>query len=90
MASRTNDLPSRRKCSSAICRLPEDIKKDYEEARSIVSTSPRSSAALLRLTIQKLTDTILGKDKTESLNTTNIELLVKKGLQSDIQKHWML
>jgi len=41
---------------------------------------------LLRLTIQKLTDTILGKDKTESLNTTNIELLVKKGLQSDIQK----
>jgi hypothetical protein len=89
MASRTNDLPSRRKCSSAICRLPEDIKKDYEEAQSIVSTSPRSSAALLRLTIQKLTDTILGKDKTESLNS-NIEYLVKRVFSQIFKKHWML
>jgi hypothetical protein len=34
--------------------LPEDIRADYEEARSVFARSPRSSSALLRLAIQKL------------------------------------
>ncbi|MGA1989343.1 MAG: DUF4145 domain-containing protein [Candidatus Sulfotelmatobacter sp.] len=33
---------------------PDAIKEDYEEARSVFARSPRSSAALLRLTIQKI------------------------------------
>jgi Domain of unknown function (DUF4145) len=66
--------------------LPEDLKKDYEEARSIVSRSPRSAAALLRLTIEKLTNTILEENKNKSLNS-KIELLVeKKVLRSEIGK----
>ena len=34
--------------------MPEDVKKDYEEARMVSSYSPRASAALLRLALQKL------------------------------------
>ena len=34
--------------------LPEEVKKDYEEARNILSESPRGASALLRLAIQKL------------------------------------
>ena len=57
--------------------LPEDIKKDYNEAKDIVNVSPRGSAALLRLAVQKLC-LHLG-EKGDSINE-DIKNLVKKGL----------
>jgi Domain of unknown function (DUF4145) len=63
--------------------MPEDIRVDYEEARSVFSVSPRSSAALLRLVIQKLCKVYGGKGS--NIND-DIKLLVANGLPEKIQK----
>jgi hypothetical protein len=63
--------------------MPEDVKEDYEEARSIFSQSSRGAAALLRLAIQKLV--IALGESGDNLNES-IGNLVKKGLRADIQK----
>ena len=47
-------LPSESDAPSPAADLPGDLIDDYEEARSILPRSPRGSAALLRLVIQKL------------------------------------
>ena len=63
--------------------LPEDIIRDFEEARSIVRLSPRGSAALLRLAIQKLCIHLGEKGKNID---EDIASLVSKGLNPLIQK----
>lgn len=62
---------------------PEDVKNDFLEARNVASLSPRSSAALLRLGIQKLM-AHLGEDG-KNIND-NIGNLVKKGLPTGVQQ----
>jgi hypothetical protein len=63
--------------------LPKDILPDYEEARSVFGTSKRSSAALLRLVIQKLCIALGQPGK--NLNA-DIGALVAKGLPLKIQQ----
>lgn len=62
--------------------LPEDVSFDYVEAAKILNLSPRGSAALLRLAIEKLVNQLESEGK--DLNT-KIGFLVKKGLSPKIQ-----
>jgi hypothetical protein len=63
--------------------IPANVKDDFVEAAEIVEKSPRGSAALSRLIVQKLMVDLgeTGKD----LNA-DIASLVKKGLEPEIQK----
>lgn len=65
--------------------LPYDISLDYEEASTVLALSPRSSAALLRLAIEKLTNHILQSEVGRDLNE-NIKKLVGKGLPISVQQ----
>lgn len=63
--------------------LSDDIKGDYLEAGNIVNQSSRGAAALLRLSIEKLVNSLDAKGK--DLNA-KIGDLVNKGLNPKIQK----
>ncbi len=63
--------------------LPPSLRDDFEEATAVLDLSPRSSAALLRLCIQKLMPELGQKGK--DLNA-DIGALVAKGLDPDVQK----
>ena len=63
--------------------LPQEIIDDYNEAAEVFNLSPKSSAALLRLAIQKLCK-YLGEPG-ENINL-DIKNLVKKGLPPKVQE----
>jgi hypothetical protein len=63
--------------------LPPSIARDFEEARSILSASPRGAAALLRLSVQKLCAELGEKGKNID---ADISCLVSKGLNPLVQK----
>lgn len=63
--------------------LPDDIQRDFNEARSIVDISPRGAAALLRLCIQKL---CIHLGENNGAIDKDIAALVSKGLNPVIQK----
>lgn len=62
---------------------PEDIAQIFEEARAVFSISPKASAALLRLALEKLVYQLAGQHG--SINDA-IKSLVKKGLPERVQK----
>ena len=62
--------------------LPEDAMRDYMEAASIMELSPRAAAALLRLALQRLCQTLSNE---ENLNDA-IAKLVETGLDPLIQR----
>jgi len=63
--------------------IPESVWNDYEEARAVFGDSPRSSAALLRLCIQKICSALGLPGK--NLNA-DIGSLVEQGLPVQVQQ----
>lgn len=77
------DYPTTCIAPEAVDGMPDELKVDFEEARKVLSASPRASAALLRLVVEKLCH-IVGDSK-KSIDQ-NIGQMVKDGLPSQMQQ----
>ncbi|BCT68302.1 DUF4145 domain-containing protein [Nitrosospira sp. NRS527] len=75
--------PAQKEGARANADLPDEICRDFEEARVVLNYSPRGAAALLRLCVQKLC-AYLG-EKGRNIDE-DIASLVKKGLHPLVQK----
>lgn len=75
--------PTAKTAPLAHADMPLDIAKDYEEARSVLASSPRSTAALLRLCVQKLCIELGEPGKNINDDIGN---LVTKGLSPMVQQ----
>ncbi len=75
--------PKRGEAPPANPDLSEDIRRDYDEASTILDLSPRGAAAMIRLAIQKFCKELgqPGKNINE-----DIKMLVANGLDPRIQK----
>jgi hypothetical protein len=62
--------------------MPEEIKQEFLEARSILDESPRSATALLRLALERLISHLGENDNI----IHNIENLKNRGLDAKLQK----
>lgn len=74
--------PQRGEAPPANPDMPEDIRRDYDEASTILDLSPRGAAALVRLGIQKLCKHLGQPGK--NIND-DIKALVADGLDSRVQ-----
>lgn len=76
-------FPARGDAPPANPDLSADIRRDYDEASSILDLSPRGAAALLRLAIQKLCRELgePGKDLNKDIGA-----LAAKGIDDQVQK----
>ena len=63
---------------------PDNVRRDFEEARQVVNDSPRAAAALLRLAIEKIVDE-LGADG-DSLHARIGNLVAENRIDARIQK----
>lgn len=75
--------PQRGEAPVANADMPDDIRRDYDEASAILDQSPRGAAALIRLAIQKLCKELgqPGKNINDDIGT-----LVKRGLDARVQQ----
>lgn len=63
--------------------MPDSVRQDFDEARSVFEVSPRAASALLRVAIERLCNEITGSTAPVFENIGN---LVKDGLDNRIQK----
>lgn len=63
--------------------LSEDVQRDYQESRQILDISPRGSAALLRLAVEKICIELGAEGNTVD---QRIAFLVSKGLPAEVQQ----
>lgn len=76
-------FPAQRIGASPNVDLPLEVIQDFEEARTIVNSSPRGAAALMRLAVQKLCAHLGEKGRNID---EDIASLVAKGLNPLVQK----